>query len=127
MWILKNSKDFVEHIQSRSLISYNNIKTFDLSTVYTTISHSKLKGRYKEFVQLCFIKKIGQRRYKYLVIERNTSDFVKTLSESDIIKMLTFLIDNIFIIFGGRVFKQTVGIAMGTNCAPLLADLFFYS
>ena len=36
-------------------------------------------------------------------------------------------IDNIFVIFGGRVFQQTVGIHMGTNCAPLLADLFLYS
>ena len=29
--------------------------------------------------------------------------------------------------FGGQVFQQTVGIPMGTNCAPLLADLFLYS
>ena len=41
--------------------------------------------------------------------------------------MLEFLIDNIFVIFGGRVFQQTVGIPMGTNCAPLLAALFRYS
>ena len=38
--------------------------------------------------------------------------------------MLDFLIDNIFVTFGGRVFQQTVGIPMGTNCAPFLADLF---
>jgi hypothetical protein len=41
--------------------------------------------------------------------------------------MLEFLIDNIFVFFGGRVFQQTVGIPMGTNCAPLLADLLLYS
>jgi hypothetical protein len=41
--------------------------------------------------------------------------------------MLEFLIDNIFVIFGERVFQQTVGIPMGTNYAPLLADLFLYS
>jgi hypothetical protein len=28
--------------------------------------------------------------------------------------------------FGGRVFQQTVGIHMGINSAPLLADLFHY-
>ena len=28
--------------------------------------------------------------------------------------------------FGGCVFQQTVGIPMGTYCAPLLADLFLY-
>lgn len=41
--------------------------------------------------------------------------------------MLNFLIDNIFVQFGGRVFQQTIGIPMGTNCAPLLADLFLHS
>jgi hypothetical protein len=41
--------------------------------------------------------------------------------------MLEFLIDNIFAIYGGRVFQQTIGIPMGTNGAPLLADLFLYS
>ena len=40
--------------------------------------------------------------------------------------MLVFLIDNIFAMFGGRVFQQKVGIPMGTNCAPLLDDLFLY-
>ena len=41
--------------------------------------------------------------------------------------MLKFLIDNIFVMFGGCVFQQTVSISMITNCAPLLADLFLYS
>jgi hypothetical protein len=48
-------------------------------------------------------------------------------SETNIIKMLEFLIGNIFVMFGGRVFQQTVGIPMDTNCALLLADLFLYS
>jgi len=33
--------------------------------------------------------------------------------------MLECLIDNIFVMFGERVFQQLVGIPMGTNCAPL--------
>ena len=41
--------------------------------------------------------------------------------------MLEFLVDNIFVVFAGKVFQQTVGIPMGTNCAPLLADIFLYS
>ena len=39
---------------------------------------------------------------------------------------MLLLIDNLFVIFGGRVFQQTVGIPMGTNSVPLLADLFLY-
>jgi hypothetical protein len=41
--------------------------------------------------------------------------------------MLEFLIDIISVMFGGHVFQQPVSIPMGTNCAPLHADLFIYS
>ena len=108
MWILKNSKDLLEYMQSTSLSSCNSIKTFDFSTLYTTIPHSKLK-----LVQLCFIKKNGQRRYKYLVLGRDRSYFVKhhsdstkKFSETDIFNMLELLIDNTFDMFGERVFNN---------------------
>jgi hypothetical protein len=44
---------------------------------------------------------------------------VNKYKQDDIIKML-----DIFILLDGRVFQQTIGIPMGTNCAPLLADFF---
>ena len=40
--------------------------------------------------------------------------------------MLTFLLDNIFIRFGPKLYRQVVGIPMGTNCAPLVTDLFLF-
>ena len=45
----------------------------------------------------------------------------------NICKIIEFLIDNIFVQFGGRLLRKVIGIPMGTNCAPLLADLFRYS
>ena len=39
--------------------------------------------------------------------------------------MLEYLIDNIFVEFAGRIFQQIISIPIGTNCTPLLADLFF--
>ena len=41
--------------------------------------------------------------------------------------MIDLLTDNIFVQFGGHLFRQVTGIPMGTNCAPLPADLFLYS
>ena len=32
-----------------------------------------------------------------------------------------------FFFFAGKVFQQTVGIPMGTNCAPFLDNIFLYS
>ena len=41
--------------------------------------------------------------------------------------MTEFLVDNTYVRFGGQLFRQTVGIPMGTNCAALLTDLFLCS
>ena len=38
---------------------------------------------------------------------------------------LSFLLDNINIRFGTKLYRQIFGIPMGTNCAPLVADLFY--
>ena len=47
LWILKNSKDLLETLSSRSQYVCNSIKTFDFSTIYTTILHTLLKSRIK--------------------------------------------------------------------------------
>ena len=39
---------------------------------------------------------------------------------------LSFLLDNIYIRFGTKLYRQIVGIPMGTHCAPLVADLFLF-
>ena len=36
------------------------------------------------------------------------------------------LLDNIYIRFGTKLYRQIVSISMGTNCAPLVADLFLF-
>ena len=38
---------------------------------------------------------------------------------------LSFLLDNIYIRFGTKLYRQIVGIPMGTNCAPRVADCFY--
>ena len=39
---------------------------------------------------------------------------------------LHYFSDNIFIRFGSELYRQFEGIPMGTNCAPLVADLFLF-
>ena len=41
-------------------------------------------------------------------------------------EMLEYLIDNIYIVVGNRVFQQHIGIPMGTDCAPLLANIYLF-
>ena len=134
MRILKNSKELLEHLQFPNFNHITSMKSFDFSTLYTTIPHQKLKSRLATIIRNSFIHKNLNRRYKFLVLGREGTYFVKEHSDSknkytedDIVNMLEFLVDNIFVVFGGKVFQQIVGIPMGTNCAPLLADIFLYS
>ena len=38
---------------------------------------------------------------------------------------LYYLLDDIFIRFGSKLYQQIVGIQIGTNCASLVADMFY--
>ena len=134
MWILKNSKVLLENLNKYSQTNITSLKTFDFSTLYTTLPHSKLKNRLSKIIHSAFISKNGTRKYNFMVVKNDIAYFVKDhtdskniYTEEDIISMLNFLIDNIFVEFGGTIFQQIIGIPMGTNCAPLLADLFLYS
>ena len=43
---------------------------------------------------------------------------------AELCESFTFLIEKIYVQFDSMVYQQIVGIPMGTNCAPLIADLF---
>ena len=81
-----------------------------------------------------FQYKNGATRYTHIKVGRNKSYFTSDplngdnkYTVNDIGKVAAFLVDTIYARFGGQLFRQMVGIRMGTNCAPLLADLLLYS
>ena len=122
----------MDNLKSRSFSQVSSITTFDFSTLYITLPHDKLKTRLKETIHKAF----SHRNYgsKCVVLGYNSTYFSNKIqkgktcySEEQVISMLEFFIDNIFVSFGGILFQQVVGKPMGTNCAPLLADLFLHS
>ena len=85
-------------------------------------------------INYAFRHKNGAARYTHVKVGRNKSYFTNDPLDSDnkytandICKMTEFLVDNIYVRFGRQLFRQMVGIPMGANCAPLLADLLLYS
>lgn len=40
---------------------------------------------------------------------------------------ITFLVRSVYLVNGGQCWRQCVGIPMGTNCAPPLANLYLYA
>ena len=57
MWILKNAKELLEHLKSPTFNHVTSIKSFDFSTLYTTVSHQKLKNRLTSIIRNSFIFK----------------------------------------------------------------------
>ena len=58
-----------------------------------------------------------------------TSDAVRNYnlwSCQKVCEALTFLSDNIYIKFASKLYRQIVGIPMGTYCDLLVADLFLF-
>ena len=111
-----------------------SIQTFDFSTLYTFIPHDLFISRINNIINNAFKHKHGATRYTYIKVGRNKSYFTSDplngdnkYTANDICKMIEFLVDNRYVRFGGQLFRQMVGIPMGTNCVPLLADLFLYS
>ena len=58
-----------------------------------------------------------------------TSDAVRNYnlwSCQKVCEALTFLLDNVYIRFGSKSYKQIVSIPVGTNCAFLVANIFLF-
>ena len=135
MWILKHSTSLLSSLDQLDVRTATSVQTFDFSTLYTSIPHDLLKSRISNLVHNAFRKKDGSVRYTHIKVTRAKGYFTHDINgggdnmytADNICKMIEFLIDNIFVQFGGRLFRQAIGIPMGTNCAPLLADLFLYS
>ena len=80
------------------------------------------------------IERIFQREGSLYIAcnDRNsffTSDAVRNYnlwSCQKVCEALTFLLDNMYIRFGSKLYRQIVGIPMGTNCTPLVDDLFMF-
>ena len=105
------------------------MSTYDFSTVYTTLPYNLIKEKVTELIAQHF----NREGSIYLVFNENRVFFTsvqpkqyKLWSCKKMWDALHYLLDNIFIKFGSKVYRQIVGIAVGTNCAPLEHCRFVY-
>ena len=127
MWIINNSLDVIQMVWRKQLQA-TSVTTWDFSTLYTSIPHGKLKHGIHKLLP----KKTYAARRKSVITSDNFRTFWTDKKKCDgyhyscrdLCHAIDFLIDNIFVRFGGKVFRQVIGIPIGTNSAPLLADLF---
>ena len=130
MWIINNSLDVIRALEEKQL-SLNHVSTWDFSTLYTSLPHAPLKKQLHDLLERVFNIKgksfIATNNFRTFWTNVRTSTRYTFFSCRELCLAVDFLIDNIYVRFGSSVFRQVIGIPMGTNSAPLLADLFLHT
>ena len=127
-WSIKNSMDVINKLRLKGF-QVSAVSTYDFSTLYTTLPHGLIKEKLVQLIEKTFARE-GK---PYLACNFDKAFFTLDCSTNytlwsctDVCEALTFLIDNVYTKFGSKLFRQIIGIPMGTNCAPLVADLFLF-
>ena len=121
-WVISNSQSVLDSIQRLS----NAADAHSLNT-YTNIPHDSLKTNMKELIDEAF----SVRGAQYISCNSrgkccwsNERKYDINVDKSKLIDMINYLVDNIYVSVGNKIFRQRI--PMGTDCAPLLANLYLF-
>jgi len=105
-WVVASSKDVIQKIEEVRVVENKPvwIMTGDVTSFYTNIPPgecaSVIAGAWKLY------------------------QHSSSISHSTIKKMVKFVMGNNFFGYRGQTFRQMSGLAMGTSCAPVLANIY---
>ena len=122
----QNSLEFTNLLDSQGFVERIRLC---VRRPYTALAHNLIKGKLIDIIERT-IQREGSPylachdRFAFLL--QNNLKKYHAWSCQNVCDALTFLLDNIFIRFGTKLYRLAVRIPMGTNCAPLVADLFLF-
>ena len=127
-WSIKISGEVLNKLKSRGFRA-TSLSSYDFSTLYTTLLHNLIKAKLINLIEWTFKREgspyIACNERQAFFTSEDTKRY-KRWSCQNVCEALIYLLDNIYIRFGTKLYRQIVGIPMGTNCAPLVADLFLF-
>ena len=128
-YIINSHQEIIEHMDKANQSAHVNksVSTFDFKTLYTNIPHYKLKMNINKFILDIY----KNNNKKYINYGYNSAHFTDTKNKSTftdlkLISHINKIIDNAYIMFNNQMYRQVIGIPMGTNCAPHLANIFLH-
>ena len=130
-WIISNRDPVLDTVRkSVSRKSAKCVSSFDFSTLYTKIPHDKLLDVLYKIIDFVFK---GGTKDRVAINGQGTAYWagknsrVRNYFTKDSIKnAVTFLITNCYFKLGNKLFRQDIGIPMGSDPAPFFANLFLY-
>ena len=127
-WSIKNSGEVLNELKSRRFRA-TSLSTYDFSTLYTTLPHNLIKEKLVNLIEWTFKREgspyIACNERQTFLTSGDTKRY-KFWSCQNVFEALICFLDNIYIRFGTKLYRQIVAIPMGTNYAPLVADLFLF-
>ena len=120
-----NSVEVLSKLKLRGFRA-TSLSTYDFSILYTTIPHNLIKDKLLDLIERAFKQFYKDEGTLYLACNDKKAFFTSTdrrgyklWSCQNVCDALSYLLDNIYIRFGKELYRQIVGIPMGTICAPL--------
>ena len=130
-WVIDNNNKVLKSIDKlNKRKTAKTINTFDFSTLYTKIPHSKLLDVLNELIDFCFkggdhhLLSVNKSNARWVTGHRTKSSILFNIEQTK--EALRYLMANCHFSLGNRLFRQVIGIPMGSDPAPFFANLFLY-
>ena len=127
-WCIDNHQDVIDALSRLSdKANAKSICTFDFSTLYTKIPHDKLIDVLSKTVDSIFndtnrsMLSVGKKRAYWV---KGFSALRYKFTANSIKECVSFLVNNAYFRVGNAIFRQIIGIPMGSDPAPFFANLF---
>ena len=130
-WSINKSGEVLNKLKCRGFRA-TSLSTYDFSTLYTTLPHNLIKDKFLDLIEWTFnsaLKTMVHFIWPVMTEHRFSLPLTKVDIHFGHARMYAkpcSISRIIFIRFGTKLYRQIVGIPMGKNCAPLIADLFLY-
>ena len=126
-WIILNNGpilDVLNYINNNSVA--RNVETYDFSTLYTKLRHEDIINALNFVIKLAF----RNNKSKCIAIYSSSSRWVNTprsgtfvFEQESLMKSISFLLENCYFTVGDSIFKQIIGVPIGVDAGPYIANL----
>ena len=127
-WSIKDSCEVLNKLKSRGFRA-SGLSTCGFSALCAALPRDLIKDKLVDLIERAFR---GEGSL-YIACNDGGAFFASGAvggcglwSCQRVCEALAFLLDNIYIRFGSGLYGRVVGVPVGTNCAPLVADLFLF-
>ena len=130
-WVADNNFELRKNLENlNNMKAAHNINCFDFKTLYTNIPHLDLKNRICKLIEEMFeLKSALYVNFwdSFRISWSKKSNGQYSFTCNNVKDMLNYLLDNIYVKFRGKIYKQVIGVPMGCDCAPFSANLYLFS